>query len=258
VIGTLSLAGVPLFAGFASKEEVLGAVWSGGFAMPFVLLLFSAFLTAFYMFRVVFVAFFADGGGRREAGGAEIPDPGSSHLASRASHPAHPASHIAHPHDPPAIMTGPLWVLAAIAVAIGLYFTVNPPHGEHAPPGWLTPAAIGVALSGILLAWLTYQRRIVSADTLASTFAPIRYAALKKFWLDDIFLAIYRSVMLTLARAVGWLDRYLVDGVLNVVSAWTLDGGDLLRRIQTGKVQDYVWAVGFGLLALMAWIGVSW
>jgi NADH:ubiquinone oxidoreductase subunit 5 (subunit L)/multisubunit Na+/H+ antiporter MnhA subunit len=68
LVGTLSLAGVPLFAGFASKEEVLGAVWHGGFAVPFVMLLVAAFLTAFYMFRVVFVAFF--GGARRDAGGA--------------------------------------------------------------------------------------------------------------------------------------------------------------------------------------------
>ena len=79
-----------------------------------------------------------------------------------------------------------------------------------------------------------------------------------KFWLDDVYLAIYRYVLLTFARAVGWIDRYLVDGVLNVISAWTLEGGDRLRRMQTGKVQDYVWAVGLGLLALMTWIGVAW
>jgi NADH:ubiquinone oxidoreductase subunit 5 (subunit L)/multisubunit Na+/H+ antiporter MnhA subunit len=155
-------------------------------------------------------------------------------------------------------MTGPLWILAIIAMIIGIYSVVRPPHAEFEAPGWLTPAAVVVALSGILLAWLTYQRRTISADTLARTFGPIRSAALARFWLDDLYLALYRSVLLAFSRAIGWTDRYLVDGVLNVISAWTLDGGDRLRRIQTGKVQDYVWAVGLGLLALMVWIGVAW
>ena len=155
-------------------------------------------------------------------------------------------------------MTGPLWVLALIAKGIRIYLTLHVPVPEFETPMWLTPSAVVVSLSGILLAWLTYQRRAISADRLASAFGPIRYAALRKFWLDDLFLAIYRSVLLTFARVIGWLDRYFVDGILNVVSAWTLEGGDRLRRMQTGKVQDYVWALGFGLLALMAWIGVAW
>src|SRR5215471_14870998 len=237
LIGTLSLAGVPLFAGFASKEEVLGSVWHGGFAVAFFMLLVSAFLTAFYMFRVVFLAFF---GYRTADIGQRTADAGHG------------------PHDAPAAMTIPLWVLALLALTIGVYFTVSEPWHEFEAPHWLTPVAIAVALSGILLAWLTYQRRAIDAATLASAFGPIRTAALKKFWLDDLFLWIYRGVLLVFSRAIGWIDRYLVDGVLNVVSAWTLDAGDRLRRIQTGKVQDYVWAVGLGLLALMAWIGVTW
>jgi len=235
LVGTLSLAGVPLFAGFASKEEVLGAVWHGGFTVPFAMLLFAAFLTAFYMFRVVFLAFF----------GTKGHEGGEGHEG-------------AHAHDAPLLMTGPLWVLALLAVTIGIYFTVNEPWHEFEAPHWLTYVAVTVALSGILLAYLTYQRRAISADALAAAFAPIRTAARRNFWLDDVFLGIYRGVLLTFARLVGWIDRYLVDGVLNVVSAWTLDAGDRLRRIQTGKVQDYVWAVGLGLLALMAWIGVAW
>src|SRR4029077_286060 len=58
IVGTLSLAGIPFFGGYLSKEEILGAVWSGGLAGPFALLMIVAFLTAFYMFRVVFLAFF--------------------------------------------------------------------------------------------------------------------------------------------------------------------------------------------------------
>jgi len=235
LIGTLSLAGIPLFAGFVSKEEILGAVWTGGFVVPFAMLLLAAFLTAFYMFRVVFLAFF---GSRKPEAGSGKP--------------------VAHPHDAPFVMTGPLWLLALSAMAIGIYFTMHTPEAEFHPPAWLAPAAVGVAAAGILLAWLTYQRQIVSADMLATLFAPIRAAAEHKFWLDDIYGAIYRYALLAFSRVVGWVDRYLVDGVLNVVSAWTLDGGDYLRRIQTGKVQDYVWALAFGLLGLMAWIGVAW
>jgi NADH-quinone oxidoreductase subunit L len=235
LIGTLSLAGVPLFAGFVSKEEVLAAVWSGGFAVPFAMLLLAALLTAFYMFRVVFVVF--EGYEGRE--GYEGPH--------------------GHAHDAPAVMTGPLWILALIAMGIGILLTIQPPRleAEFHAPAWAAPIAIAAAFGGILLAWLTYQRRAISADTLASIFAPIRYAALRRFWIDDLFLAIYRGVLLAFSRLVGWIDRYLVDGILNVVSAWTLEGGDRLRRVQTGKVQDYVFALGFGLLALIVWMGVS-
>jgi NADH-quinone oxidoreductase subunit L len=257
LIGTLSLAGIPLFAGYASKEAVLGSVWVGGFHIPFFLLLFSAFLTAFYMFRVVFLAFFGASDIGHRTSDIDRAAPGDSHDTAHHAHGhAHDPSHL---HDAPLPMTGPLWVLGLIALGIGLYFTVRPPdHPEVEAVRWLSPAAIGMGLGGILLAYLTYQREAISADALASAFAPIRTAALHKFWLDDIYVGLYRHVLLAFSRAIGWIDRYLVDGVLNVISAWTLDGGDRLRRMQTGKVQDYVWAVGLGLLALMAWIGVTW
>src|SRR5206468_3019212 len=108
VIGTLSLAGVPLFGGFFSKEEILGAVLVGGFPVPFAMLLLGAFLTAFYMFRVVFVTF---------AGAPAAP-------------PAGHRSDGGHVHDAPPFMALPLWILAVMCVGIGILFAAWHPAAE--------------------------------------------------------------------------------------------------------------------------------
>jgi NADH-quinone oxidoreductase subunit L len=231
LVGTLSLAGIPLFGGFYSKEEILGAVWSGGLAGPFWMLVAAAFLTAFYMFRVVFIAFWGE---------------------HRSVHGAHGVGH--HLHDAPPVMTIPLWILAVMSVGIGLFFLRHHAEPEFTAPAWLTPLAVGVAVAGILLAWLTYQVRAISADLLARAFAPIRRAALARFWLDDLFAGFYRHVLLDLSRLIGWIDRYLVDGVVNLLSAWTLIWGDRLRRIQSGLPQDYVYGLAVGLLLLLIWV----
>ena len=233
LVGTLSLAGVPLFGGFLSKEEILGAVLARNLTGPFLLLLVVAFLTAFYMFRVVFLAFYAE----------------------EAAPSGHDHHHESHMHDPPASMLLPLWVLTLLSMGVGIYFTfAGAAEAEFESPGWLTPAAVGAAFAGILLSWLTYQRRSVDAERLAGMFAPIRRAALARFWIDDLFGAIYGRVILGVSKIVGWVDRYLVDGALNALSACTLTAGDDLRSIQTGRAQDYVYGVAVGLLAIILWM----
>ena len=72
----------------------------------------------------------------------------------------------------------------------------------------------------------SYQRRAINADSLAALFSPIRRAALAKFWIDDLFEGVLGVALLAFSRLIGWIDRYLVDGVLNVVSAWTVIAGD--------------------------------
>jgi NADH-quinone oxidoreductase subunit L len=200
-----------------------------------------AFLTAFYMFRVVFLAFFAQPE-------AHSPMPGAHH---------HHA-----PHDPPASMMLPLWILALLSMAVGIgSLTVGrvllfgpAESAEHAAPGWLMPAAVGVALAGIGLAWLTYQRGTIKPAALASMFGPIRRAALARFWIDDLFEHVIGAAAFAFSRLIGWLDRYIVDGVLNVVSAWTVTTGEEMRTIQTGRVQDYVYGLAVGVLLLLIWV----
>ena len=149
-----------------------------------------------------------------------------------------------------------------VAMAIGIYFTFHAPDAEFEAPGVADAGRRSrVALSGILLAWLTYQRaRSISADALAVA----RSGRSARAALAQVLAR--RSSSWRSTAACCWRSRASSAGSiatswtasLNVVSAWTLDGGDRLRRIQTGKVQDYVFARRpSALLALMAWIGVA-
>jgi NADH-quinone oxidoreductase subunit L len=234
IVGTLSLAGLPLFAGFLSKEEILGAVWAAGLTGPFVLLVVGAFLTAFYMMRVVSLTFLA----------------APAHHSGSHGHGAH-----GHPHDAPLIMSGPLWVLAGLSMVIGVYFTLNHPEVPFTPPSWLPVVAIGAALAGLGLAYVTYLTGTVNPESLARMTGPLRLAAHRGFWFDGAFVAVYRGVLMVLARTLGWLDRYIVDGVLNVISAWTVSAGEHLRQTQTGRVQDYVLALIVGVVMIAWWLG---
>jgi NADH-quinone oxidoreductase subunit L len=233
VVGTLALAGVPPLSGFVSKEAVLAGVWEAGLRGPFVLLAVTVFLTALYMFRAVLLTFFA-----------ARPAPG-------------------RPHDPPATMMSPLWVLAVLSVAgavlggvaLGQTFPefldrapgATLPHG----PAWLTPVSVGLAAAGVALAWLVYQRRAVDAAAVARVLGPWARAAEQGYGLDALYGALYRAALLALARVVGWVDRYLVDGLVNVASAWTMRAGAALRTLQTGRAQDYLYGVTAGLLLVL-------
>jgi NADH-quinone oxidoreductase subunit L len=221
LVGTLALAGVWPLAGFFSKESVLAGVLAGGFTGPFALLALTTLLTAFYMFRVVFLAFF----GRPHAGSA-------------------------HPHDAPPLMAGPLWVLTLLTVGVGLAFVGRAPEVAHGP-GWLAPLSLALAAAGLGLAWAMYQARRLAPERVAAALGPVDFLARRRYFLDTLYAGLYRGVLLGGSRLVGWLDRYVVDGVVNLASAWTLRAGDRLRRMQSGIPQDYVYGVTFGVLFLL-------
>ena len=224
VVGTLALAGIPPLAGFFSKEAILGGVWEAGMTGSFVMLLLTAFLTAFYMARAVVLTFF----GRAHAGGH-------------------------HPHEAPWLMRGPLWILAILTVLLGLRFAFGPAGegGAHHAPAWLAWLSVGLAIAGMALAWAGYQRQAFDPARIARALAPIDFAARRRYGLDALYGALYRGFLLGFSRLIGWIDRYFIDGVLNVLSAASLRAGDTLRRIQSGQPQDYVYGVAFGVIFLI-------
>ena len=153
-----------------------------------------------------------------------------------------------------------VWVcrlLAAVTVALGLWMTVEALGGHHDAhaPGWLLPLSLGLAVGGIALGWSAYQRGVPDPRRLGALvpLSVIGAAARRRYGLDALYAGLYRAVLLGFSRVIGWLDRYVVDGVLNVVSAWTLRGGDVVRRVQTGLAQDYVYGVALGILLLLIW-----
>jgi NADH-quinone oxidoreductase subunit L len=218
LVATLALAGIPPLPGFFTKEAVLAGVFEGRLGWPFLMLALTAFLTAFYMFRVVFLTFFV-----------------------RPHHAGHGHHHV------PFLMTAVAWLLAVVTLLMGLQQAW---HHRAEGPGWLPGLSLSLAAAGIVLAWAMYQRGLVDPDRVAAALRPIEWLARRRYGLDGLFAALYRFGLLVLARLVGWIDRYLVDGVLNVVSACTLRAGDRLRGLQTGQPQDYVYGIALGTLLL--------
>jgi NADH-quinone oxidoreductase subunit L len=233
VVGGLALCGVWPFAGFFSKDEILIDVWSHGHPVAFWVLLITAGLTAFYMFRAFFTAFL----GPKESSG--------------------------HPHESPAVMTWPMGVLAVLAAVVGLGglggmihglmgHSISAAHaaagGEH--PGWIPIAGTIAALLGIGIAYLGYQARAWSPAAVHRAFGPVSTLLERRYYIDDFFEALYRWLYLGLGAVIGWFDRYVIDGLVNFATWLTWVFAREARSSQTGKAQDALYAVAIGLIVL--------
>ncbi len=252
IIGSISLSGLFPFAGFWSKDEILSDAWAHERYLFYIALVVAG-LTAFYMFRVIFMTF---GGTYRGGGPAE--EVGED-------------SHSAEPHESPASMTIPLLVLAVPAVLIG--FANIDKDIEHLLVGNFdligvhledSKFRIGVALAstalpliGILLAYAIYSAKVIPAELLSGIFRPLHRLLENKLYLDTLYerLIVDRLFFRLLGGFAAAFDSKVVDGVANGVGHSTRQAGVALRLVQNGQFQTYG-ALAFGGLVLTVVIGL--
>ena len=257
LIGALSLAGIFPLAGFWSKDEILGHAWSHGGPVGqvvFWMAIAAAFMTAFYIFRALFMTF-----GGEFKGGAEADPQTEAHNGG------------VHRAESPLVMVVPLVLLALAAILTG--FFVNPTTGLGIIPiHWLTNllgqgpvhaeaegfnrllAALAslVAVAGIGLAYLMYQRG-VTFPRLASPAKPVHVLLSRKYYFDEAYegFLVVRLFYGGLARGLDWADKSIIDRLANGIGWLGANTGGALRQAQTGQLQGYGLAISVGILILV-------
>jgi len=240
VIGSLALAGFPLTAGFFSKDEILIGAWTAG---PLgrtltVVGLLTAFLTAFYSFRLVFVAFW----------GPSRVDP---HVARQV-------------HEPSPTMTMPLIVLAALAIVTGYLGipgflspalpgpTSLPPAHESAASFAIMALATVMGLGGIALAYVVYVLKPALPSILAQQWSSLYAGSLHKWYVDELYEAWFVRPTIEAANDLWqWIDMRVIDAAVNGVAGSINLWSRALRLIQSGEVQHYALAMALGAVVIL-------
>jgi NADH-quinone oxidoreductase subunit L len=270
LLAALANAGIAPLAGFWSKDQILHAAIASGHTWLWALGAAGAFGTAFYMFRLYFVVF-----------------EGASRVDRHVAH---------HVHESPKVMAVPLMILAFFTAVAGFlgYSVEHSPYynfvapvfsaahegGGHHGPSELLMAAISVAIAvaGIALAYQMYLGRPGMADRLAARFRGLHSLLLNKYWVDELYIAVFVDFGKRLcgrlwtvdAKAVdgavngtGWLTVTLshlsakfdfrgVDGLVNAIADLIQGGSQAFRRIQTGVLQNYLLAMAMGIFVIVS------
>jgi len=222
LVGALALAGFPGLAGFFSKDLILEELYEAHLWGPLVMLLAAAALTAFYMTRVVCMAFLGEVSKKAE-----------------------------HAHESPIAMVGPMAMLGLLAVVAGygagdFAEDLGLEYSFHLAPVGIAATVLG--LGGIGVGYAKYGQGGLAGLSLPGLASFIRGGPV-----DSLFVGGFRRVLLPFAGAMGWLDRYVVDGVMNLVGVGALDAGARLRRVQSGQIQHLLVGVALGLVVFALW-----
>ncbi|HEV7370883.1 NADH-quinone oxidoreductase subunit L [Arenibaculum sp.] len=252
-IGSLALAGIPLFSGYYSKDLILEAAYaahSGVGAFAFWIGITAAFLTAFYSWRLLFMTF---------------------HGAPRANERV-----MAHVHESPPVMTVPLAVLAVGAVLSGVVafdWFAGEARGEfwgaalfvlpendtveaaHHVPGWVPVLPFVVAIAGIVLAYVCYVLRPDLPGRVASALPAVYRLFYNRWYFDELYDRVFVRPSLALGRGL-WKsgDGAIIDGIgPDGIAAATRGLSQRAVRLQSGYVYHYAFAMVIGVVLLVSW-----
>ena len=252
LVGAIAIAGIVPFAGFFSKDEILWGAWSSGNRAVWAILALTAGITAFYMFRLVFLTFYGTFRGDRHA--------------------------FDHAHESPRSMTVPLMILALLSLVGGwigipkaltgadlnvfhhwLEPAVVAPHAAEGAHGStavelaLMGVALGIAGAGIGFAWHVYRRSEGLADAMAKGFGPVYTLVRNLFWVDEFYETFLVKPYYRLSRWFTGFDKWVVDGLVNASGIVTEITGQIVKLFQTGYVRNYALAILVGAIAVVYW-----
>ncbi|HEY0752268.1 MAG TPA: NADH-quinone oxidoreductase subunit L [Chitinophagaceae bacterium] len=235
LIACLAIAGIPPFAGFFSKEEILLAAYNSNMTV-YVIALLTAALTAFYMFRLYFSIFW--------------------NKPSTVTHSHHGEGSFS--------MKLPLVILAVLSVVAGFV-----PFGEFVSSDGAPLAAhfdimfsiapVVLAVIAILIAMRFYKVENNRPTKLANALGGFYQAAYSKFYIDEIYLFVTKKVIFNLiGRPAAWVDKNIVDGFMNMTANVTASTSELIKGVQSGRVQQYALYFFGGVIALAALFIYYW
>ncbi len=234
LIACLSISGIPPFAGFFSKDEILAAAYTSQ-PIYFWVEWFVAGLTAFYMFRLYFGVFW----GKK-------------------------TEYKHKPKEAPLSMTIPLIVLAIGAAAAGFIpfgdFVSSDGLAHEASFHWnIASLSILIALAGLALAAWLYLRESSRPEKVAAGFKGFYTAAYHKFYFDELYLFITKKIVFELiSQPLAWFDRHIVDGFMNLIGRMIYRFAVAVKRFQSGQMQQYAFVFVSGVVVLALIILIWW
>ena len=259
-IATLAIAGIPPFAGFWSKDEILWQAYQTSWVY-WLIGLITAFITSFYMFRLLFMTFFGD------YHGVQVDQHG------RGSH-----GH-GEPHESPMVMLVPLIILALLSVVGGLVGIGNgfehflaPVFGSGEAAGATGEAAgrgtefllmgvsVLVAVSGAILAWVLYVSKPYLPQKIANSLNGFYTAVVHKYYIDEIYAAVFVKPLIDGSTRILWqgVDRNVIDATVNNSADAAGHVSDEVRHMQSGNLRSYAGWIAAGSAAVIAYMIWKW